>query len=119
MFAACGGFDLSLLPRLKNKFLGVLAAEGKGFEPLVRGYRTTVFKTVTFGRSVNLPSFTNREPASELLDSSLKVRHCAPQMEGTRPQPPTDPNRRTTLLGLLGLLVREHNYGLWCRKYNR
>ena len=55
MFAACGGFDLSLLPRLKNKFLGVLAAEGKGFEPLVRGYRTTVFKTVTFGRSVNLP----------------------------------------------------------------
>ena len=31
------------------------SAEGKGFEPLVRGYRTTVFKTVTFGRSVNLP----------------------------------------------------------------
>ena len=30
-------------------------AEGKGFEPLVRGYRTLVFKTSSIGRSDNLP----------------------------------------------------------------
>ncbi len=30
-------------------------AEGKGFEPLVRGYRTLVFKTSSLGRSDNLP----------------------------------------------------------------
>jgi hypothetical protein len=31
------------------------SAEGKGFEPLVRGYRTLVFKTSSIGRSDNLP----------------------------------------------------------------
>ncbi len=36
VFASVAGFDLSLLPRLKNKFLGVLAAEGKGFARLLR-----------------------------------------------------------------------------------
>ena len=30
-------------------------AEGKRFELLVRGYRTLVFKTSSFGRSDNLP----------------------------------------------------------------
>ena len=30
-------------------------AESKGFEPLVQGYCTAVFKTATFGRSVNSP----------------------------------------------------------------
>ena len=34
---------------------GHLLAEGKGFEPLVRGYRTLVFKTSSLGRSDNLP----------------------------------------------------------------
>ncbi len=34
---------------------GILLAEGKGFEPLVRGYRTLVFKTSSLGRSDNLP----------------------------------------------------------------
>ena len=32
-----------------------LNAEGKGFEPLRRGYRPLVFKTSSFGRSDNLP----------------------------------------------------------------
>ena len=32
-----------------------LDAEGKGFEPLRRGYRPLVFKTSSFGRSDNLP----------------------------------------------------------------
>jgi uncharacterized short protein YbdD (DUF466 family) len=34
---------------------GALFAEGKRFELLVRGYRTLVFKTSSFGRSDNLP----------------------------------------------------------------
>src|SRR5688572_5309370 len=34
---------------------GVPIAEGKRFELLVRGYRTLVFKTSSFGRSDNLP----------------------------------------------------------------
>lgn len=34
---------------------GVPFAEGKRFELLVRGYRTLVFKTSSFGRSDNLP----------------------------------------------------------------
>lgn len=33
----------------------VRRAEGKRFELLVRGYRTLVFKTSSFGRSDNLP----------------------------------------------------------------
>lgn len=32
------------------------SAEGKGFEPLVRGYRTMVFKTISFGHSDNPPT---------------------------------------------------------------
>ncbi len=55
VFAGVAGCGLSLLARLEYEPSGVLTAEGGGFEPPVRGYRTTVFKTVTFGRSVNLP----------------------------------------------------------------
>ena len=88
MFAACGGFDLSLLPRLKNKFLGVLAAEGKGFEPLVRGYRTTVFKTVTFGRSVNLPCRIRPGRSTAILvESCLNSRNTHIPASATRIEP--------------------------------
>ena len=67
VFTTCGGFNLSLFASLEGEPSGLLSAEGKGFEPLVRGYRTTVFKTVTFGRSVNLPSLAS----SQLCYSSL------------------------------------------------
>jgi hypothetical protein len=40
---------------MKIQNLGHLFAEGKRFELLVRGYRTLVFKTSSFGRSDNLP----------------------------------------------------------------
>ncbi len=47
-----------------------LRAEGAGFEPAVQGYCTTVFKTVTFGRSVNPPydpkAISSPSPATEL-----------------------------------------------------
>lgn len=39
----------------EQRALPVSFAEGKGFEPLVRGYRTLVFKTSSIGRSDNLP----------------------------------------------------------------
>lgn len=46
-------------------------AEGKGFEPLVRGYRTLVFKTSSLGRSDNLPD-RSRPPAGAVAnDTSL------------------------------------------------
>ena len=48
-------------------------AEGKGFEPLVRDRRTTVFKTVTFGRSVNLPLFDRHVDSSAYLPNDLHV----------------------------------------------
>ena len=38
-----------------QRALHISFAEGKGFEPLVRGYRTLVFKTSSIGRSDNLP----------------------------------------------------------------
>lgn len=40
---------------MKIQNLGHSFAEGKRFELLVRGYRTLVFKTSSFGRSDNLP----------------------------------------------------------------
>ncbi len=45
-------------PKSPAKPLGgasILKAESAGFEPAEAGYASTVFKTVTFGRSVNSP----------------------------------------------------------------
>lgn len=66
---ATGSVPSPTIPRLSSasstktkpsgRFLNLRArshAESKGFEPLVRGRRTTVFKTVSFGRSDNSPS---------------------------------------------------------------
>jgi hypothetical protein len=39
---------------------GADLAEGKGFEPLVRGYHTLVFKTSSFGRSDSPPESPDR-----------------------------------------------------------
>ncbi len=88
MFATSGGYDLALLTHLKNRFLGVLTAEGKGFEPLVRGYRTTVFKTVTFGRSVNLPCRIQPERGTAILvESCLNSRNTHIPASATRIEP--------------------------------
>lgn len=43
-----------------DAFGASLSAEAVGFEPTVRGYRTTVFKTVSFGRSDTLPLVQRR-----------------------------------------------------------
>ena len=53
-------------------------AEGKGFEPLVRDRRTTVFKTVTFGRSVNLPLFDRHVDSSAYLPNAHRERILLP-----------------------------------------
>ncbi|VXC04104.1 hypothetical protein ARTHRO8AJ_410042 [Arthrobacter sp. 8AJ] len=50
-------------------------AEGKRFELLVRGYRTLVFKTSSFGRSDNLPQlvvFHRRLPATKQARGSAR-----------------------------------------------
>lgn len=47
--------DARLARHGRHEVRRVSCAEGGGFEPPVRGHRTTVFKTVTFGRSVSPP----------------------------------------------------------------
>ena len=100
-------------------------AEAVGFEPTVRGCRTTVFKTVSFGRSDTLPLVRPRlcqrwnEPG--LLDArpshhsfSQPQRHlpiggCTQECHWLSPRPAqsatgteaTGPQRRSVLLPLL------------------
>jgi hypothetical protein len=57
----------------------VVLAESAGFEPAEAGYASTVFKTVTFGRSVNSPRCFERKapPCDYARRERLAVPHSA------------------------------------------
>ena len=66
--AACRGLNQGTPVRQHSGGQGSCFAEGKRFELLVRGYRTLVFKTSSFGRSDNLPQlvvFHRQLPATK------------------------------------------------------
>lgn len=58
-------------------------AEAVGFEPTVRGCRTMVFKTISFGRSDTLPMVRNEPglPSTRLSHISFSQTVCLPLID--------------------------------------
>src|SRR5699024_5693354 len=90
-------------------------AEGAGFEPAVRGYRTMVFKTTSFGRSDNppgavmhpgslpgagtRPETAHSRPRRTALSTSTTAKTSNPAPTGTsQPTAPTGPEAKAVCM---------------------